>query len=177
MSTKIPSPENNIREKRFILMKSLWNLMVNQGYFREDRMKLAIPLVDEVIEHYIADWNIIKIRYKIPDEIQLHKVAGLMAASIMRYRPIIPLCDDLEGKYEIYANEFFAILHGLAICGEYSLEKCQVLATADWFDTWLDDFLHLLHRRNYTSEAIAFIFETLCIYAFQDNFQKNTKKK
>lgn len=177
MSAKIIISENDIREKRYVLIKSLWKLMVNQGYFNEERMKLAIPLVDEVIEHYIADWNIIKVRYKIPAEIQLHKIAGLMAASILRYRPIIPLSDDMEGKYEIYANEFFAVLHGLAICGEYSLEKCQMLATADWFDTWLDDFLHLLHRRNYTSEALAFIFETLCIFAFQENFERSSKKK
>lgn len=177
MSSNMVAKEKEIREKRYFLIKSLWNLMVNQGYFNEERMKLAIPLVDEVIEHYISDWHVIKFRYKIPEEIQLHKVAGLMAASILRYRPIIPLSEDLDGKYEIYANEFFAILHGLAICGEYSLEKCQMLSTADWFDTWLDDFLHLLHRRNYTAESLAFIFETLCIYAFQENFQKSSKKK
>jgi hypothetical protein len=177
MSTKAISPETDIREKRYFLIKSLWNLMISQGYFKDDRLKLSIPLVDEVIEHYIADWAIIKIRYKIPNEIQLHKIAGLMAASILRYRPIIPLTDDLDGKHEIYANEFFAILHGLAICGEFSLEKCQMLATEDWFETWLDDFLHLLHRRNYTAEALAFIFETLCIFAFQENFEKSSKKK
>lgn len=172
MSTKSSNSEKDIREKRYILMKSLWNLLVSQKYFDEQRLKLAMPLVDEVIEHYIADWNIIKIRYKIPAEIQLHKVAGLMAASILRYRPIIPLGDDLDGKHEIYANEFFAVIHGLAICGEYSLEKCQILAKADWFDLWLDDFLHLLHRRNYTAESLAFIFETLSIFAFEENFQK-----
>lgn len=159
-----------IREKRYTTILGIWKVFIERGYLDESRFRLSMPLVDEVIEHYIIDWEILKQRYHIPKEIQLHKVAGLMAASILRYRPIVPLMDDeFRDKKEIYANEFFAVLHGLAICGAYSLEVCDKISQEGWFDGWVNNFTYLLHRRNHTPESLAFIFETLCIFNFPDN--------
>ena len=158
-----------IREKRYAVIKAIWELLVENNQIDPKRFKLSRPLVEEVIEHYIDDWWIIKARYKIQHEIQLHKIAGLMTAAILRYRPIIPLEDKLQNKKEIYINEFFAVLHGLAICGEYSLETCQAIAQEDWFNAWFDDFLHLIHRRNYTAEGLSFIYQTLSIFVFPKN--------
>jgi hypothetical protein len=31
---------------------------------------------------------------------------------------------------------------------------------------WFDRFKYLLHERNYTSEALMMVFETLCLTAF-----------
>jgi len=165
--------KEEIRQKRYQVLKATWNLLIDNGYLSPDRFHFSKPLIDEVIEHYIDDLTVLKVRYNIPGEAQLHKVAGLVAAAILRYRPIIPIADKLENQHEVYANEFFAILHGLITCGEYSLEVCEKIAKEAWFDKWIDDFIHLMHRRNHTPESLAFIFETLSIFIFPTNFNKN----
>lgn len=160
-----------IREKRYAVILGLWETLVEIGQIDSTKFKLSYPIVDEVVEHYIEDWWIIRARYRIDKEIQLHKVAGLMAASLLRYRPIIPLVDSFEDRKEIYINEYFAIIHGLAICGEKSIEESNKLTKYEWFNQWFDDFLHLVHRRNYTAESLAFIYETVSAFMFPKNLE------
>jgi hypothetical protein len=157
------------RKRRYAFIKGLWDLLVDKGLIDPKRFMLCSPLVDEIVEHYLEDWMILKARYRIEKEIQLHKVAGLTTAAILRYRPIIPIANELNGKREIYVNEFFAAMHGLGICGDHSLDVCEVLAQEDWFGYWFDDFLFLLHRRNYTAEALNFIYETFSMFRFPKN--------
>ncbi|MBI1919748.1 MAG: hypothetical protein HYS23_01570 [Geobacter sp.] len=159
----------DIKEKRLAFLTGLWNLLVEEGFINPNHFALSQPLIDEVVNHYVDDWAILKTRYNIPDEVQLHKVAGLMAAAFVRFRPIIPLVTEYDDKREIYVNEFFAVLHGVAICGEHSTDAAQQIVNYDWFNYWFDDFLHLLHRRNYTAESLCFIFETLSIFVFPKN--------
>lgn len=161
----------SIREKRYAVILGLWDVLVEIGEIDPTRFKLSYPIIDEVIEHYIEDWCIIKARYRIDKEIQLHKIAGLMAASILRYRPIVPLVDSFEDRKEIYVNEYFAIIHGLSVCGEKEVEASNKLTKYVWFNQWFDDFMHLVHRRNYTAESLAFIFETVSVFMFPKNLE------
>lgn len=166
-----------LREKRMAFLIAVWDFLVSRGFLDETRLKLSLPLLQEVVEHYLDDLTVLKVRYRIPKLAQLHKVAGLMTAVILRYRPIIPLVETYENKKEIFANEIFAAMHGIAICGEYSIKKCEELGSEAWFDIWMNDFLHLLHRRNHTPESLVFVYETLSIFVFPDNLQKQDSKK
>lgn len=162
-----------IREKRVKTLIGVWDSLVSSGKIDPLRQKLSTPLINEVVEHYIADLIVIKTRYKIGgSKIQLHKIAGLVAASILRYRPVVPLIENFKTDYEIYANEILAVMHGIAICGEYT-EKDGPLEILDenWFDQWVKDFLYLAHCRNTTPESLMFIFETLCCLRFPKNLQ------
>lgn len=163
--------KEELREKRYQVLKATWNLMIENGYINPERFIFSKPLIDEVVEHYLDDLTILKKRYNIPGEAQLHKVAGLMASAILRYRPIVPIVDTLENQHEVYANEFFSVLHGLATCGEFSLKVCEEVANETWFDSWVDNFVFLMHRRNHTPESLAFIFETLSVFLFPANFK------
>jgi len=160
-----------IREKRVRTLIGLWKSLVETGKFSEERLKLSNPLLNETVEYYLGDLESLKRRYKIQDSrIQLHKIAGMMAGAILRFRPIIPIVDKIESEYEVVANELFAVLHGIAICGEYNLTDGRLdIVDEEWFDSWLKDFIYLLHYRHYTSEALIFTFETLTCLRFPKN--------
>src|SRR4051794_30910380 len=101
-----------VREKRLRTLIGLWKSLVETGRFSEERLKLSVPLLNETVEYYLGDLQSLKRRYKIQDSrVQLHKIAGMMAGAILRFRPIIPLFDKMESEYEIVANELFAVLH------------------------------------------------------------------
>jgi hypothetical protein len=159
-----------LRRKRTGVLLQIWDHLIDEKIIDPSRFKLAYPLLNEVIEHYLSDVKVLKCRYGIDDKIQLHKIAGLMTALILRYRPIIPIIDEYHDKREIYINEFYAIIHGLAICGEYSLKECEKISEQPWFNGWVSDFTYLLHHRNHTPESLIFIFETFSIFNFPNNF-------
>jgi len=162
--------EPELREKRIKLLLQVWELLVRKDQVNRDEFSLSVQLVNEIVEHYLADLKIIKCRYRIEDKIQLHKIAGLITSLIARYRPIVPVNGEGNKVSSIYANELYAITHGLAICGEYSIDICEDLAKQPWFDQWLNDFLYLLHCRNYTPESLIFIYQTLTHFVFAENF-------
>ncbi len=162
--------EPEIREKRITLLLQVWELLLEKKQVNKNEFFISVQLVNEVVEHYLADLKIIKCRYRIEHKIQLHKIAGLITALIARYRPIVPVNRYTNQVPYIYANELFAITHGLAICGEYSLDICENLANKPWFDQWLNDFMYLLHCRNYTPESLIFIYQTLTHFVFANNF-------
>lgn len=163
-----------LRIKRLAFLGRIWEMLTDNNILSPKRFSLSSPLLNEVALHYLADVKVLKSRYKIDKKIQLHKIAGLTTGSILRFRPIIPTVDEFNSSQEIYANEIFAITHGLAICGEFSVKECEVMIQEAWFDTWFNDFLYLLHNRNYTSESLMFIYQTLSIFKFSSNFEIET---
>jgi hypothetical protein len=160
-----------IREKRVRTLIGTWKSLVQTGKFSDARLKLAVPLLNETVEYYLGDLESLKRRYRIENSrIQLHKIAGMMAGAILRFRPIVPIVDKIESQYEVVANELFAVIHGIAICGEYHLTDGRLdIVDEEWFEPWLKDFLYLLHYRHYTSEALIFTFETLTWLRFPRN--------
>lgn len=160
--------KDDIRKSRYKSVIKIWNKL-NGVYHYEDRnFMLSDPLLCKVIEHYVEDVNVLRMRYKISDEkhLQSHKRAGLFTAAIMRHKPIIPLVGELTHKFDVYANEHLAIYLGINICGEHSNSKAILcLPDADWWNKWFDDFRYLLHNRNFTPESLMFVYETLSIQA------------
>ena len=167
--------EKEVRKRRTQTLVKLWKRISSSPKgIDPKRFQLNHALVTEVVEHYISDWKILKKRYHITNRIQLHKVAGLMAAAILRYRPITPKVQEFQSKQEAFANETFAIVHGLALCGEHTYAQIEDMPIFDepWFSQWFHAFEFLLHHRNYSTEGIIFTFETLSRTYFSENFQK-----
>jgi hypothetical protein len=164
------SDQESIRLRRMQTMLGVWKTFLVNGWFKEDRLKVSVHLANEVVEHYLRDREVMKIRYQIPGRIQLYKIAGLMTASIMRYRPITPLVDELQPGKEFYANELLAIYHALAICAEHSDAGFRLsFLDQDWFRKWRDEMIYFLHYRNYSPEGLCAIFMTLSCLLFPDN--------
>jgi hypothetical protein len=172
-----PSNAETIRFDQYKLMWALWKSWAfdENNTIDRNRFMLSRPLMHDAIEHFINDVDILKIRYKIArkDIIHPHKEAGLITAAFLRYRPIIPLFKQPKyEEHEIYYNEVFATLIGLAMCGSLleeekpSFKMVEKIKKEPWFKYWFEDFLHLLQRRNFTSESLMGIYETLSLIAF-----------
>ena len=164
-----------IRLRRTQTLLGVWKLLTENGWLKAEHLKLSPYLLNESVEHYLTDMSILKTRYVIPDRIQPPKIAGLMTAAILRFRPVIPLVDECLSKYQMMANEILAVFNGVAICGEQAiLEGDTSFIEEPWFDGWFNSFLYILHYRNYTPESLNFVYETLCYVKFPQSITKNT---
>ncbi len=171
------SDYDELKHKRTKSLIGVWQLIVENKLLNSDRFELSMPLVNEVTQHYIMDNKVLKKRYNIDNLIQPHKIAGLMASSILRFRPIVPVAKlkEYENENEMYANELLSILHGLAVCGEFSsMEHLETIMKENWFNHWFNHFLYLLHHRHHTPESLCFIFATLSYFKFPDIILENT---
>ncbi|GHV14991.1 hypothetical protein AGMMS49938_12160 [Fibrobacterales bacterium] len=156
---------SRVLKDRYCYYKRAITFIETFKQFIEDCDKFYIngSLLEDVIQHYVSDLDILKKRYN-SSCIKLPKIAGLMANSIVRFKPIV-LKNSKENlsKKEKSINESFAIYHGLCICSDFSkgVELETFLKSTD-FNSWFDDMLYLLRNRNYTSESLIVIFKTLC---------------
>lgn len=162
-----------LKRKRTQTLIGVWDYLVDIKELDNVTYRLSIPLVNEIVEQYLTDVHILKYRYKIEKEIQLHKIAGLLTSLICRYRPILFLKDEYECKTELYINEYFAVVHGLCICSEHDhVDSFGKLTDKVWFKEWINDFLYLLHNRNHTPESLIFVYQTFCTFIHPFNFNK-----
>jgi len=160
----------NIKEKRAESVLQSFKTLADAGLISADTVYLSIPLIEETVEYYLSDREILKIRYNIDDRIQLHKIAGLFTNAIVKIKPVVPLpsLESFSKESEIYANEILAIYEGLAICSEYDPDCC--ITKEPWFGEWFDNFVFMLHHRRYTAESLMFIFETVSRTCFPNAF-------
>jgi hypothetical protein len=125
----------------------------------------------KVVSHYVDDLGFLKQRYNIPDRAQAPKVAGLMANAIIKYRPLVPTKGDQKHIMNNEVNEFLALFNGLCICTNYyfgGADRLNELISKLWFDEWQRNFIFLLRERNYTSENLILVFDTLCLSSFPE---------
>jgi len=126
-----------------------------------------VQLAETAIQ-YSSDCKILKVRYgEHENKIQPPKIAGLMASSINRYRPIT-IREGFATTKRPPLNELLAIFNGIFICSEFpAKDKGRALkdfTKDEFFTKWLKDFVHILRYRNYTSESLVMIYETFCVF-------------
>jgi hypothetical protein len=155
-----------VENKRVESLFAAFLLLVKMGDIDSTRFTLNRSLLKSTVKHYLQDLQALKARYGIEEFVQPQKAAGLSAASIMRFKPILPKNGSDENLFESEVNEVFAIFHGLCLCSEQSdgkidLQAIQSLATKLEFHEWLSNFRFLLKFRNYSAESLVMIFDTL----------------
>jgi len=136
--------------------------------------KLNATTVEKVVEDYIATRGAYVARYKIKDRIQRHKIAGLMAASILKFKPVEMNDRDHSPVYEsTQGNEILAFWHSLAICAEGAeLKSIEELCSRPNFEVWKGDLLCLFEQHPGSAEAFSLIFETMSLSFFQSNLDR-----
>jgi len=166
---------DEIKQKRIDCIIFAWELLTKAGKINADTMYLSKPLLEETVEYYLSDREILKARYKISDKIQLYKAAGLIAHAIARIKPIVPKPElsAFTKDSEIYANEILAIYNALAICSEY--DNSFNITEAAWFNDWFNDTIFMLHHRHSTSESLMLTFETLSRILYKNGLKEPTK--
>jgi hypothetical protein len=141
-------------------------LLVKLGYIDGVKFTLNRSLLKSVVKHYLRDLQILKIRYGIEDKVLPQKVAGLTAAAVARFKPVLPKDGTNENLFDSEENEILSIFHGLCVCseqgdGRMSLQAVEELWTRPEFSEWLLNLRYLLKFRGYTAESLAMVFDTL----------------
>lgn len=169
-------------KKRIITLTQAFNDFTGLPVFSAVRQQITLDALalDDAVHHYLGDLLVLKRRYKVKRKAQLHRVAGLLAAALMRYRPVrfhaqddVP---DAAGRWCAFLNEAFAAHVGVAVCGEYytslgvDIMREVLQPQRDALAHWHESVTYLIGQRNYTSEALALVFETLCLWLFPGNF-------
>lgn len=167
------TPEHRkIREKRLTVLLGAFDIMKSRYREIKENTVFCPSVAATVVEDYLQMRDVIIARDKIPDKIQWHKVAGLMAAAIVKNRPIqlVPENTDSKSYRHSRDNEVLAALHGLAICAEgRSEEQIDLILKLPNFHKWFGDFIHILHENPSNSDGFVLTFETLSLSHFPDN--------
>lgn len=153
--------------------------LINKEYFTLNRI-----ILEDTVRHYVEELHILKIRYKIEDLAQSQKISGLVADAILKFRPVAPidgLCNDEHIKGDT-SNELLAIYHGMMICADHYIRNYGAsydsisgfLKTVRCKD-WVDKYVYLLKKRNYTPEALIMVFEGFCLANFPEAVERELK--
>ncbi len=112
------SSDDNLRRKRVATLWGAYEMMAEKYKEVAQATWLHSGLVAATVENYLRDYHALVGRYNIPGRIAKHKVAGLMAASILKHRPVQLVNDEGAAARVSKDNEELAFLHGFAICAE-----------------------------------------------------------
>jgi hypothetical protein len=162
--------KEEIEEKRTKSLVGVFFVLVKLGYIDGNKFMLNRSLLKSVVTHYSQDLHILKIRYGITGKAQPQKSAGLTAAALLRFRPILPKNSSDENLLDQETNELLAIFHGLCVCSELGNGKIDLQFVENFLmreesPEWLSNLRYLLKHRNYTPESLAMVFDTLVRYA------------
>jgi hypothetical protein len=171
------NPEGQtIAGKRMVSLVKSWKRLLDENLVPDwHYMAFNASIAARVVRHYVQDLEILKLRYNIENRAQTPKVAGLMANALLKYRPLVPIDGKRRDIEYIKANEALAIYHGLSVCANYGKNGdenhkllCDLMSKPIFIE-WLKRFVYLLQERNYTSESLIMVFETLCMGAFPNS--------
>ena len=176
----IMNQESNLesveREHKDLSLKRLGTLRGVNSFLKDTCViardtDLNLGQMVEAVEDYLCERQLIKQKYNIKGRIAKHKVAGLMAAAIMKHRLIDHFGVDQNSLEIGRDNAEFAFWHSLAICAEGSTpEAVDGLVKLPNFGTWREDMLFCLRRCDVSGECLSMIFEVLSLTVFPDNF-------
>ncbi len=166
--------EEEVRGARKITILAA-QLNVAEFYEKIALVPVLSPVrLEKAIDDYVNERDALSARFKIKGRIQRPKVAGLMAAAILKNKPV-DLCDRDHSPAPVpyestQGNELLAFWHGLAICAEGATqEQVDRLVGNPLFERWRGDLLVLFENHPANPECFALIFETLSMAFFPDN--------
>jgi hypothetical protein len=164
------SNKTEIEEKRIKSIAGVFFKLIELGGIDGEKFILNRSLLKSVVTHYLQDLQVLKMRYGIEDKAQPQKVAGLTAAAVMRFKPVLPKNSRDENLFKQDANELLAAFHGLCVCtaqgnGNIDMHLVEDFLSMREFPEWLSNLRYMLKFRSYTSESLAMIFDTLTRFA------------
>jgi hypothetical protein len=156
----------DLKRKRAMALANAAVRLMEKGAIDKSKYVLNAILLDKAVGHYLLNLEFLKKRYGIQDKAKMPKIAGLMAYSITKFKPLVPMHGvKLDTKY-LDANEWLAIYYGLCACadmgnGNADEEALGLVVSNPFFEDWFKSFKYLLGERNYTAESLVMVFETL----------------
>lgn len=159
---------DDLLKKRIVTILGVWDELRDKYPALFSECHLERELLREAVESYLDDRDAYMARRRIspPNRIMFHKVAGMMAAAICKYRPIQFTGPSTSKRDSLLQNELLALWNGIALCAEPYLKNLDVLkgmVDDEPFTVWKSEFLQLLHLRPDSAQAIIVIFHSMCM--------------
>ena len=169
---QIEERTQQIRQRRIATIVGAYEMM-KLGYPDiRNNTSLHHGVVAATVEHYLQERENFVSRHSINNRIQRHKVAGLMASAIVTNKPIqITNFEESSNGRISRDNEYFAVLHGLAICAEDHPERLAEMRKCPFIGEWIIDLVYLLRSSPSNSASFILIFQTLSLSYFPENLQ------
>jgi hypothetical protein len=163
--------DEELLQKRVESLMSIWDEL--KANFPDDfaGCYLDVELLREVVENYLVDRRAYMERCKIkpPSKIKLHKIAGLLASSVCKFRPV-QFVEGTGPHSHVMQNELLAFWHGIFVCSEpykpHSGELALSLTKCEFFPHFQQEVLSLFHRRCDSADAFISLFHAICIHYF-----------
>lgn len=160
---------DEIRKKRIATLLGCYEFFKTRYLEVRENTHISKSLVACTVEDYIRDRQALVNRHGIKGRIQRHKIAGLMAAAIVKNRPV-QLIQDSDVNHLSMDNEYLAALHGLAVCseGREPGEIAKIISNPA-IRIWFNDFVYYLRRQPSNTEGFIAVFLTLSATYFPEN--------
>ncbi len=170
---QVEARRQEIRSKRIATLLGAYDLMRQRYLEVYEGTTISKIAVATLVEEYLQEREKLCHLHNISGRIQRHKIAGLMATAIVKYRPVQLL--EIEGKAARLSrdNETLAVLHGIAVCAENNVDKMRTILGLPSVATWFSDFVYLLHSSPLNSDGFILIFETLSLTYFPENLARD----
>jgi hypothetical protein len=166
----------NLKRKRAESLTRAVVGLIKKRIIDKSKYALNAAVLNKVVEHYSQDLEILKKRYGIPGKANMPKIAGLMAYSIVKFKPLAPVPGAKLEARDLSANEWLAIYYGLCVCADIGGGHVDengllgLIVSNPFFEEWFRNFKYLLEERNYTAESLIMIFGTLG-FVFQNSHE------
>jgi hypothetical protein len=173
-----------ILRERFDAISYVWRHLVRYRRVQGEYFTLNRALLEDTVRHYVDELHILKIRCRIEDLAQSQKLAGLVAGSILKFRPVVPIDGVRNDGYirKDKSNELLAIFHGVMVCADHyvrnygaSYDSISAFLKTARCEDWVNKYVYLLKERNYTPEALIMAFEGFCLANFPEEIEKELK--
>ena len=159
-----------IRLKRTVVLLATYDRLCKRYGDLRQYTSLSPRLVVQTVAIYLAKYEVLVTRDKIPDRIQRHKVAGLMASSIVKTRPV-QLLDSAENASVSRDNEFLALWCGILIIAEPDPSRIEEkFLTIPNLGEWFRNMVYLLSVNAEDSDWISAMFSTISLFLYPENF-------
>lgn len=125
-------------------------------------VRISPSRVAEAVENYLKDAEGLINRHNIQNgRVQHHKVAGLIAANVIKFSPVVAQDDTEVLKRESYDNQILALWHGLSVTFQEAPEALDTFTKSLGFKPWFKRMMELLKRRIECAETLVGVFDTL----------------
>ncbi|MDR0306482.1 MAG: hypothetical protein LBI42_06565 [Chitinispirillales bacterium] len=155
-----------------ISVEITWHNLVRSHIVDSEFFCFNSEFAKKAVAHCIEELKNIKPERITIDNRQHHNIAGQMADSIIRYRPIILSKSGYKDIKNNLTNEKLALFFGILYCTHYSKDydslKINGFLRASLTRDWVLDLLYRLQKRDYSVEHLAAIFQTFCLRTFNN---------
>jgi hypothetical protein len=150
-----------VRERRRESIFRLWAYMVEDFDSQALDTRICRTRVCELVEHYLIDAGNLITRDNISGSIQHHKAAGLIAASIIKYQPIVPKLDTEPIPRPFFDNEIVALVHGLSISFQEDPDALERFEASPGYAGWFKRTIYFMKWASPSSDALIAVFDTV----------------